>query len=417
LKAVTALIAFGEVDRGRLLLAPLTELALRSGDARALADAILALGPLAIGGRHGPELAAQAERVAAVLPDDEYERRAQLLCWAAHHHSLRGDREAALRVLGESDEIVAAHPNTTLRGLTLAVRAQVESLVRGDLRVQRRLVGDLTRVAERTGDETSNAAALLLAVGLAFALGTLDDVRARRDDLMRMADRFPRQDLRWWPLAIDGSIAIAAGEFDAAERAIVVAEGDESAHGLEIAPRIAMLQRSQLMFLTGQSAQLRCLLGPRASNDNATVVLLALYGKACADSGDLEGARAIADRLASMPPVLASSGITWPQVAMCSADLAFAVDHTELAQSVWRELRPHTGTGLVMSGAGYFGAADRSLGLLAAVIGSSDEALQLLHAAEEQEAHRGARAWEAQAMSFLDEIGGRGVRRRSTLVR
>jgi hypothetical protein len=162
---------------------------------------------------------------------------------------------------------------------------------------------------------------------------------------------------------------------------------------------------------------LRCLLGPRAANDRATVVLLALYGKSCADSGDLEEARAIADRLASMPPVLASSGITWPQVAMCSADLAFAVDHTELAQSVWRELIPHTGTGLVMSGAGYFGAADRSLGLLAAVIGTSDEASQLLHAAEAQEAHRGARAWEAQAMSSLDEIGGRGVRRHGTLVR
>ena len=43
---------------------------------------------------------------------------------------------------------------------------------------------------------------------------------------MKMAERFPRQDLRWWPLAIDGSIAIAAGDFEAAERVIVAAEID-----------------------------------------------------------------------------------------------------------------------------------------------------------------------------------------------
>jgi hypothetical protein len=417
LKAVTALIAFGEVDRGREMLTPLTEVALRSGDARALADAMLALGPIAIGGRHRPELAAQAERVAAALPDDEYDRRAQLLCWAAHHISLRGDRGEALRVLAASDEVVAARPNTTLHGLTLAVRAQVESLAGGDLGCQRQLVSDLAEIAEHSGDETSKAAARMLAVGLAFALGTLDDVRARRDDLAEMAERFPRQDLRWWPLAIDGSLAIAAGEFDAAERAIVAAEGDGSARGLEIAPRIALLQRSQLMYLTGRTAELRVFLEPRTAARDAAPALLALYAKACADFGDYETSRAAADRLATIPLLLASSGIAWPQVAMYSADVAFAVDHTELARSVWRELVPHTGTGLAMSGAGYFGAADRSLGLLAAVIGRHDEAVRLLGSAEEQECHRGALAWEERARSALDDVLRRGDHRRLALVR
>ena len=127
---------------------------------------------------------------------------------------------------GSPTRSLPTRPHTTLQGLTFAVRAQVESLVGGDVGRQRRVVSELTHIAEHTGDETSNAAARMLAVGMSFVVGTLDDVRARRDDLMEMAERFPRQDLRWWPLAIDGSIAIAVGDFEAAERAIVAAETD-----------------------------------------------------------------------------------------------------------------------------------------------------------------------------------------------
>jgi hypothetical protein len=416
LKAVTALIADGDVERGRLLLGPLTELALRSGDARLLADAMLALGPVAIGGRHGPELAAQAERIAAVLAEDEHERRTQLLCWAAHHLSIRGDRAAALRLLDASDQIVAARPNTMLRGLALAVRAQVEALVGGNLGCQRRLVAELADLAERTGDETSDAAARILRVGLAFALGTLDDVVARRGDLVEIAARFPRQDLRWWPLAIDASVAIAKGDFSRAETALVEAEADGSARGLDIAPRIAMLQRSQVMFLNGQFAQLRGLLGPRAVADDASPVLLAMYAKSCVESGALDEAAAVADRLAVIPALLASSGVSWPQVALCAADVAFALDHRALGHSVWDELVPHTGTGLQMSGAGYFGAVDRSLGLLAAVTGRYDQALCLLRAALAQETCRGASAWEERARSALDDVVRRGDPRHLAIV-
>ena len=115
--------------------------------------------------------------------------------------------------------------------------------------------------------------------------------------------------------------------------------------------------------------------------------------------------------------VLTSSGIMWPQVAMYCADVAFAADHVELARSVWRELEPHTGTGLAMSGAGYFGAVDRSLGLLAAVVGRHDEAVRLLSSAEEQESRRGALAWEERARSALDDVLRRGDSRRLALVR
>ena len=70
-----------------------------------------------------------------------------------------------------------------------------------------------------------------------------------------------------------------------------------------------------------------------------------------------------------------------------------------------------------MSGAGYFGAVDRSLGLLAAVIGRHDEAVRLLASAERQEAHRGARAWEERARSALDDVLRRGDSRQLSLVR
>ena len=58
--------------------------------------------------------------------------------------------------------------------------------------------------------------------------------------------------------------------------------------------------------------------------------------------------------------------MTWGQVAVGASAVAFAAEDTALAESLWRSLEPYSGTGLALPGAGYFGTADRCLGLLAA---------------------------------------------------
>ena len=60
-----------------------------------------------------------------------------------------------------------------------------------------------------------------------------------------------------------------------------------------------MLQRSQVMYLTGRLAELRCVLEPRVAEYDAAPALLALYGNACADAGE--------------PGRLARLRIAWPR--------------------------------------------------------------------------------------------------------
>ena len=75
-----------------------------------------------------------------------------------------------------------------------------------------------------------------------------------------------------------------------------------------------------------------------------------------------------------------------------------------LAESLWRSLEPYSGTGLALPGAGYFGAVDRCLGLLAATLGDRQRATELLASACGQEQRRGATLWEARAAADLRSI-------------
>ena len=123
LAAATALIASGDVGRGRATLLAVIDEARITGDQLILADAILAAGPLTTGGHERRAVLEDAERLVATLPADASSQRIQLACWAAHHWLLRGDRLRAEMLLATVDKDPRAGSDPVLEGLVLAIRA------------------------------------------------------------------------------------------------------------------------------------------------------------------------------------------------------------------------------------------------------------------------------------------------------
>ncbi len=397
LKAATALIAVGDMARGRSTLARLLEPARQCGDDQVLADALLAVGPMSTGSREQESVLADAEALVARLGPQDGSRRVQLACWVAHHALLTGDRLRAVRLL----DVAAADPYGMApsgQGLILGVRAQAETLVGPGPAAARRALDELRRFATEYGDLTADAAERLLAVREAWATGTLADVARVRDRIAEMAVRMPRPDLRWWPTALDAAIELAAGRVEAARIAVEAAARTGRELGVAAAAPTAMAQQLLLLLADGTFGATAAALAPLVASSGGAPTLLTAYGMACAEAGDLAAAGDVADRLAVDAHLLEGAGASWPQVAMCGSVLAAATGQVTLASNLWRPLERFRGTGLALHSVGYFGSADRCLGLLAVTLGDRARGEMLLCdavAAERRAVPRCSSAWRA----------------------
>jgi hypothetical protein len=404
LKAATALVATGDVARGASTLTRLRQDARDCGDDRALADAILALGPLTTGRREQNEVLDDAEALVARLPRSDGARRVQLACWVAHHALLAGDRMRAMHLLDEaSTDPSGMAPNG--QGLILAMRAQADTLVGPGPEAARRSLAELRRFADAYADPVADAAERLLAVREAWATGTLADVDRVRQRIAEMAVRMPRPDLRWWPCAVEAAIELAAGRVESAGEAIEVASRTGRELGVATAAPTAMAQHLLLQLVDGTVGAEAGALGQLAGDGVHSTQMLAAYGLACVEAGDVEAAVDAADRLVACgPQLLFDVGASWPMVAMCASVVAAATGEETLAASLWRPLERFRGTGLSLHSVGYFGCADRYLGLLAATLGDRDRGASLLADAVAAERRRGSAFWERLATADLDTV-------------
>ena len=399
LQAATALIASGDAARGRATLMRLREPARSSGDVELLADTILAMGPLMTGGRETDDVIDDAEHLAATLSRGDGYRRVQLACWGAHQLLLRGDRLRAERLLDVAD--ADPYGASSGQGLVLAIRAQADTLVDASPSAARRSLAQLRRFAVERSDVTAEAAALLLGARQAWADQTLAEVAAARDGIVAMGERLPRPDIRWWPAAMDASIALAAGRLDEAAPAIEEAARLGRELRVEAAGQTARVQQLTLLYVGGSLGSVAGGLAHFMAGPDATPALLAGYGLACVEAGDTTNVVAVARRLVAERNLLAGSGASWPLVAMCAGEIAAAACDRRLARALRDVLEPFAGTGLALHSVGYFGTADRCLGKLAMALGDRREASRLFAAAVEQERQRGAIAWERRSVADL----------------
>ena len=388
LAAATALIASGDVGRGRSTLLAVIDEARATGDQLVLADAILAAGPLTTGGHERRAVLDDAEHLVATLPVEASSRRIQLACWAAHHWLLRGDRLRAEMLLGAAERDPRAGSDRALEGLVLAIRAQADTLVEAGPGSARRSLDELRRFADVHPDLSTRAAVCLLGGRDAWVHGTISDVAAVGAELSAIAEQLPRPDVRWWPLALEASIELAVGQSERAATAIEAAARLGRQLKIDVAEPTSLVQQLILLLVNGElgvgADSFRPMaLSPGASGDARRLRAGLCRGRSARRDGGGGGppgrrppaARARRDgrgvRSRCAPPRSPSRRRTWCWPSCCGP------------------LMRHGGFGLALPGAGYFGAADRCLGLLAATLGDDRRAPMCCRRGREQE-HRAA---------------------------
>ena len=219
----------------------------------------------------------------------------------------------------------------------------------------------------------------------------------------------PRPALCWLPTAVEAAVLLARGDSDAAAPAIDAAAAIGGDLGVAGAEATAASQRMLLMMLNGTFGSLATLLESTFDPLHTRNDIMAVYGLACAQVGEISTARRVAEALASRPCLLRPAGITWPLVAMAAAELAWASGDAALGSRVCDELSGWSGWGLSMYGVAYLGAADTWLALAAAAMGHDRAAAELLRSAASQEERRGAVPWHARALEAAADLSSRTI--------
>lgn len=418
LQAAAAILTV-DVNRGRALYDSVWPQVRRLGDPLLLADALLARGPIDLGGRDRHQEVEIALDVLDGLPLDEVDRRVQVGSWAAHHLIGRGDPEGADRLLTAAEADLARRPSDSLRGLLLGIRAQATMVATSTPTRVRHAHDDLVAFSTLSGDLNATIIGTVFEIDRRFRDGTRADVLAAVDRLEVMTGTFPRQDLTWWVATARSAVALSADGLAEVARATdaAAALGDvlRIALGSVVRATHRMLQR----WADGTLAELRPLVtAPDAGTDTALLLGCGLVGVA---SGDLDLAKATAALAVERRPLLAPEGNVWALTAGLAGELAFRTGDAALGETLVAELQPHAGTGLSGSGLVHLGAVDRVLGQSLAAAGSLDDAVAALESGFELDRARGWSRWAERAAlaaaEVLERRAGRPDRARGDTLR
>jgi DNA-binding SARP family transcriptional activator len=400
-----ALLRCGDEAGARESFAAAAAIARAAGDAERLARAALGASGL------GVTIIAVDEWVVALLREalaalgDGGPLRARVLARLAvetYYAATPPERKA----LGDRAVDVAqrsADPSALVAALS-ARRVALWSAAYLDERLE--TSAEMVAAAERAGDVEGVLQARNWRVADLLEAGDVEAALAEVERHEHLADRLRLPPYQWWGPMWRSTLAIAAGDVDAAERLIArfAAIGRRTADrnallyaeiqrfvlammGLGEVPPVAVLDRERdrpadYAYRTGYAWHLA-----REGRDGEARELVAWVA-----AGDYARLRDDMNRL--------------PALCELAQAMALMGDATWSA-GAYERLAPYEDRNVVNArGAGGYGSAALHLGRLAAVLDRPEHAAAHLRRAVERNAAIGARAWEARARAALDRLGG-----------
>lgn len=221
-------------------------------------------------------------------------------------------------------------------------------------------------------------------VGLEHEMDLIDLIVARvRSPLWRFFTTLPRVDL-----------LLIKGRYDDAERLVEQLRGDS--------------RRFQNANTSGQLGELRFCLDrergrlagmitglERAAGHNRNILVQSMLTFAYADLGRIEQARRSFDDLATDGFAQVRADRFWHAATAMLTEVCVVLADQSAAEPLYRLLLPLAGTNLIHGDCMFFGAADRHLGMLAALLGRWPEAERHFTDALAINERQGARAWAA----------------------
>ena len=397
----------GNPDRARDLLDDATGRATVLGDAERLGQ--VALGVHRLGAR----FAMPRDGVIEVLDTARVALRgtgtaleAQLTASLARelHHSVPAQRPRA-RPLSER-AITLARGLDDPQTLTACLLARHDVLWTPGRAADRLGVArEIAELAERTGDAERHAEGLLLTANALLEDGS-PAFRAALTDYLYATDRFgqPRHD--YMALTRRAALALIDGRLDDADDLISTASALGERIGEPDTGNVRMSQLLGLVRARGEPEQLRATaaeairwwIGVPSHAHAVAAGFLALAG----EPADLEGARRALDTVLALGTWRADQSYLWSVFIGAMATAAARLEDRALCAELLTELEPMTHTcGVNGAVVCFMGSNAHWAGILARVLGRTDDAQRWLDQALTVHQRLGAAAWEAETSQEL----------------
>lgn len=245
------------------------------------------------------------------------------------------------------------------------------------------------------------------ALGQAVELGRRDEVERHLAGAAGVADRLrtPIQRVRFDALRI--LVALLDGRLGEAQAAIAVTLPTMSEIEPDTAVQLGLLWQLMLARLRGTLAEVRPQLESFLLEAPHIQVARGLLAEVCAEGGDLNSARMHLDKLAAHDFEDVHEDFVLLSVLCASGRVAAAVNDRGRALRLMALLEPYADR-IPLSGVATVGPpVAYTLGILAASLSQTDEAVVYLSGARERAREFGAQPWEAHAALAL----GRALRR------
>ena len=395
-----ALLRAGEPASAREAFSAAARLARRDGDAALLAEAALGFAGLGVAIVDlDAEAIARLEEALDALPSGDAVLRSRLQARLAVELYYAPDRRRSETL--SADAVATAHASGDASALAAALNARHVALWRPD-RVDERLATAAAMIAAardaRQPDQELQARNWR--VTDLFELGDMPACREEIARHSRLADDLRLPSFQWYRPLWAATEATLAGRFAEAERLVAVARergaraGDGNAElfpaMVEELAHVERLEfdRTDMAFLQDKVANSPA--GP--AYQSYLVWVLAGRGR------EAEARRHLDDWMRCEPPFDAN----WLSAQAEAAEAVVLLGDPTHAQLLYDRLAPYAGRPATAGRAvGSYGAVDRHLGGLAAVLGRRDEARAHLRAAIARDAELGCAVWRLHAQRGL----------------
>ncbi len=396
-----ALLRAGEPTAARRAFTAARALALRRGDAALLAEAALGFAGLGIAIVDlDAEAIARLEEALETAGDAALRARLQARLAVELYYAPDRTRSETLSAEAVATARAAGDPSA----LAAALSARHVALWRPD-RAQERLAaaGDMIAAARAAGDRTAELQARNWRVADLFELGDMAACHAEIARHTRLADELRLPVYQWYTPLWAAVGAVLAGRFAEAER--LTAEAREA--GLRAGDRNAALFAGMVRF--GAQLERRAFteidigfVEHQMASSPAGPAYRSSYAWILAGLGEAGRARA---ELAAAMAYPHAFDANWLSAQAECAEACVELGDATHAAALYERLAPYAGRPATAGRAvASYGAVDRVLGGLAALLGRRDAAVAHLRAAIARNDELGCTVWRLHAQRLLQRI-------------
>jgi tetratricopeptide (TPR) repeat protein len=396
-----ALLRAGEPDAARAGFSAARELALRRGDDALLAEAALGFAGLGIAIVDlDAETIARLEEALERVDEPALRSRVQArLAVELYYAPDRTHSEAR-----SADAVATANASGDPNALAAALSARHVALWRPD-RVEERLsvAGEMIAAARQAGDRHAELQAHNWRVGDLFELG---DTPAWREEVARharLAEELRLPVFQWYTSLWAAVEAMLAGRYDDVERMSAEAEetglrgGDRNAElFVGIVRFCAQLEREAFDETDIEFVK------DKIANSPAGIAYRGSYAWILAGLGETERAREELQATMALPHAFDAN---WLSLQAECAEASILIEDASHAAILYERLAPYAGRPATSGRAtGSYGAVDRVLAGLAALLSRQDDAIRHLKEAIRVNEALGCKVWRRHAERQLAQM-------------